>query len=249
MRKLYYIILSICLLSCNGENVPDCFQNSGDIIEQEFEVDTFTQITVFERIELIVTTAPIQKVTVQTGEFLMNDIEVSVEDGRLSLYNNNACNITRNYGITKVFVSAPNITEIRNSSGLAVRSQGVLTYNSLRLVSEDSVEEDAFHTDGDFNIEVDCNAIDVIFNGLSNAFISGEVDNLSINYYSGDSRFEGRNLIAQDVNIFQRSSNDMIINAQVSLSGEIRSTGDVILVNTPPVVTVEQFYTGQLIFE
>ncbi|MFT4803434.1 MAG: hypothetical protein ACI9YE_000627, partial [Psychroserpens sp.] len=46
-----------------------------------------------------------------------------------------------------------------------------------------------------------------------------------------------------------RSSNDMIINAQQSLTGEIRSTGDVIVVNTPLVVDVEQFYTGALIFE
>ncbi len=41
----------------------------------------------------------------------------------------------------------------------------------------------------------------------------------------------------------------MIINAQQSLIGEIRGTGDVILVNTPSVIDVEQFYTGQLIFE
>jgi hypothetical protein len=55
--------------------------------------------------------------------------------------------------------------------------------------------------------------------------------------------------MAQNIDIFQRSSNDMIVNPQQTLTGEIRSTGDVILVNTPPIIEVEEFYTGQLIFE
>ncbi|WP_298755067.1 head GIN domain-containing protein [uncultured Psychroserpens sp.] len=250
MKKLVYITcFTLLLFSCNGENVPDCFQNTGDIVEQEFNVDAFTKITVFPRVELILTEAATQKVTVQTGEYLLNDIEVKVINGRLELYNNNACNITRDYGVTKVFVSAPNITQIRNGSGLPVRSNGVLSYDNLELISEDFEEEDAVNTDGNFILEIDCNTFTVIVNNLSTCFISGEVDTANIRFFSGDARFEGRHLVAQDVDIFQRSSNDMIINAQQSITGEIRSTGDVILVNTPSVVDVEQFYTGQLIFE
>ncbi|MDG5490002.1 head GIN domain-containing protein [Psychroserpens sp. SPM9] len=249
MRHLLITILTIVLVSCSGENVPDCFQNSGAIIEKEFAVEAFTKITAFQRVELIVTDAPVQSVTVQTGEYLMDDIEVRVVDGRLELYNNNSCNLTRDYGLTKVFVSAPNITEIRNASGLPVRSNGVLSYDNLQVISEDFNEEDAFNTDGDFILELDGESFSVVVNNLSSCFISGQVNSLSVRFFSGDARFEGRNLIAQNVNIFQRSSNDMIINAQQSLTGEIRSTGDVILVNTPIVVAVEEFYTGTLIYE
>ena len=41
----------------------------------------------------------------------------------------------------------------------------------------------------------------------------------------------------------------MIINPQQSLTGVITGTGDVIAVNRPPVVDVEERYTGRLIFE
>ncbi|MCK8480857.1 head GIN domain-containing protein [Psychroserpens algicola] len=249
MRHLLIIIVAIVFVSCNGENVPDCFQNAGSVIEKEFVVDDFTKIATFPRIELIITDAPTQKVTVQTGEYLVSDIDVRVDDGVLKLFNNNACNISRDYGITKVFVSAPNLTEIRNGSGLSVRSQGVLSYESLKLISEDFNSEDEVNTDGNFYLDVDCNAIDIVVNNLSTIFINGQVNSLYIGYFSGDARFEGRDLIAQNVNIFQRSSNDMIINAQQSLTGEIRSTGDVIVVNTPVVVAVDEFYTGTLIFE
>ena len=57
------------------------------------------------------------------------------------------------------------------------------------------------------------------------------------------------NLIAQNVDIFHRGSNDMIVNPHVSLSGELRGVGDLISVNEPPTVNVEQFYTGELIFQ
>lgn len=237
------------LLSCNGENVPDCFQNTGDLIEKDFEVNTFTEVSVFPRVELILTNAPVQKVTVQTGEYLMNDIELRVDNGRLEIYNNNACNLTRDYGVTKVFVSAPNLTKIKNGSSFPVRSNGVLNYDTLELVSEDFNENGDVNTDGNFILELDCQNLKVIVNNLSSCFISGEADTLDIGFFSGDARFEGRHFIVQDAIIYQRSSNDMIINAQQSISGEIRSTGDVILVNEPPTIDVEQFYTGQLIFE
>lgn len=247
MKKTLNLVFIILLLSCNGEKVPDCFQNAGTIIQKEFVVANFDKIAVFERVQLILTDAPTQSVLVETGDYLMNDIKVSVEEGRLMIKNENGCNLTRDYGITKVYVSAPNIIEIRNSSGLAMRSNGVLNYPNFMLISEDSADEDAFHTDGDFNVQVNSNQIKVVTNNLSKIYISGTVNNLTIGFYSGDSRFEGADLIAQNINIFQRSSNDMILNPQQSLTGEIRSTGDVILVNEPPVLDVQVFYTGQLI--
>ncbi|WP_431137135.1 head GIN domain-containing protein [Psychroserpens mesophilus] len=249
MKKLCYIFFAFIVLSCNTEDAPDCFQNAGDLIQEEFIVDDFSKITVFARVELIVKQDLTQKVVVETGEYLLNDIEVKVENNRLLISNNNACNISRDYNLTKVYVSAPNLTEIRNGSGLTVTSDGVLGFDNLKLVSEDFNAEDEVNTDGDFNLKVDCNQLNCVVNNLSSIFISGEVDDLFVGYYSGDARFEGRHLIAQNITIFQRSSNDMIINPQQSLSGEIRSTGDVILVTTPSIIDVEVFYTGNLILE
>lgn len=249
MRKLLYIIFSIVMWSCNSEDAPDCFQNSGAIIQEEFIVNNFTKITVFSRVELIVKQSSTQRVIVETGEYLLNDIEVRVENNRLLVTNNNACNFNRDYGITKVYVSVPDLAEIRNGSGLTVSSDGVLAFDNLKLISEDFNAEGDVNSDGDFNVTVDCVALDCVVNNLSSMFVRGEVDDLFIGYYSGDARFEGRGLVAQNIDIFQRSSNDMIVNPQQSLTGEIRSTGDVISVNAPTIVEVEEFYTGKLIFE
>ncbi len=248
MKRIIYI-LTIALLttSCNNKNAPDCFQNSGDILQKEFRVADFTKITVFKNIELIVTDALEQSVIVETGEFLMDEIDVKVENGRLSLTDNNGCNLTRDYGLTKVYVSAPNLTEIRNSSQLTVRSEGVLNYDDLDLLSEDFSGD--FYNVGIFDVEVNSINLIVVINNLTTTYIGGTATNIRINYASGDGRFEGRNLIVDNVSIFHRGTNDIIVNPQVSLTAELVSTGNVIVTNTPPTVTVSELFDGRVIFE
>lgn len=247
MKKGLYILIAIIIASCNSENAPDCFQNSGDIITKEFTVTPFTKITVFENVEMIISEATDYKVTVSTGEYLMDDVEVKVEDNRLKLYDNNGCNLTRDYGITKIYVEAPNVDEIRSSTGLTIRSNGVLTYPTLKLLSEDDSGD--FTRSGNFELEVASTNLSVTVNALSTPFISGTTENLSLFYASGDSRFEGRHLIAQNVSVFHRGTNDITVNPQQSLTANLISTGNVIAVNTPATLNIQEQYTGRVIFE
>lgn len=247
MKQLLYILSVVLLVSCNSENAPDCFQNAGDIIQKEFSVGDFTEIIAFKNIELIVTDSATPNVTVETGEFLMDDIEISVENGKLLLKDNNDCNFTRDYGITKVYVSSPNITKIRNSSQFAVRSNGVLNYDDLFLISEDDSGD--FYNVGIFDVEVNSVNLRVTINNLTTTYISGNTTNLRLFYASGDGRFEGRNLITDNVTIYHRGTNDIIVSPQVSLDAELVSTGDVIVTNTPPTVNVSELFNGRVIFE
>jgi Putative auto-transporter adhesin, head GIN domain len=247
MRKLVYILMSILIFACNSEQAGDCFQTTGTIIQQEVLVSNFDKILVNRDIELIIKDGATQEVIIETGKNLLNDVEVVVTDGRLILTDNNICNYVRDYGITKVYVTSPNITEIRSSTQYDISSDGVLTYPSLTIFSEDFSEPDTF-TNGDFYLQIDNNAFNLVFNSLSNCYISGETNNLNVTFAAGISRFEGENLVAQDVTFWNRSSNDMILNPQQSITGLISGTGNVICVNQPPIVSVEERYKGQLIF-
>jgi len=248
MRKIIYIVVTVLLASCNSENAGDCFQTSGNIIQSEVSLEVFNKILVNRDIELIIKAGAVQKVVIETGTNLMNDVEAVVVDGKLMLTDNNSCNYVRDYGITKVYVTSPNITEIRSSTQYDISSDGTLNYPSLTILSEDYNVPDTF-TVGNFNLEIDTITFRVVFNNLSNAFISGKTTNLNITYASGLSRFEGRNLAAQNVNVWNRSSNDMLVNPQQEIKGKISGTGNVICVNRPPIVEVEEQYKGSLIFE
>ena len=97
-------------LGCDSENAPDCFQQTGRISRVEVSVPNFDKITVFEHITLVMQQGGTQKVEIETGENLRNEVRAKVEGARLLLTDSNDCNFVRDYGTTVVYVTSPNIT-------------------------------------------------------------------------------------------------------------------------------------------
>ncbi|MDC8001057.1 DUF2807 domain-containing protein [Aequorivita todarodis] len=249
MKKTIYIVLILLFAGCSSDSGWDCIQTAGEVVQKERSVQPFTKILVWERIKLYIQQGNEQKVVVETGENLMNDIAVSVTNGKLEIHNNNSCNLLRDYGLTKVYITSPNITEIRSSTGLPVESIGVLRFPSLSLASEDQQNEDQYHIDGDFKLNLEVENLNIVANGLSKFYLSGSATNASFGLYAGDCRVYAEDLIVQKLTVYHRSTGPMVVNPQLSIKGKIVSLGDVISKNRPPVVEVEELYRGKLIFE
>ncbi|MGI9553160.1 MAG: head GIN domain-containing protein [Aurantibacter sp.] len=218
------------------------------MVRQEVSLPDFSKITVFEKVGLIIKQGATQKVEIETGEFLLEEVSATVEGDRLILRNENGCNLFRKYEMTKVYVTSPNITEIRSSTGLAIKSDGILTYPFLELFSESFLDPGAGTTDGEFDLELASQSVSVVVNGIAYFKLRGTSENLSLIVAAGDSRIKAENLLAQNINLNHRGSNDMFINPIQSVSGVIRGNGDVISSNRPATVEVEELYKGKLIF-
>lgn len=248
MKKIIYILGLILVVSCNSDSAWDCIQTDGEIVQVDVAITSFERILVNRDVELIIKQGPIYLATIESGENLINDIVVIVVGNQLQITNNNSCNYVREYGITKVFITAPNIAEIRSSSQYEISSDGLLNYSILKLISENFSNPDSF-TVGDFRLELNSINVQIDSNGLSSFYLMGQTQNLVVGFFAGVGRFEGGNFIAQNVEIFHRGANDMIVNPQLSLVGELRGAGNLISVSEPPLVDIQQFYTGQLIFQ
>ncbi|CAM3295159.1 head GIN domain-containing protein [Zobellia roscoffensis] len=250
LSRFFIVLCSVLLcLSCNGENASDCFQNTGDIVKEEVTVADFTKITVYENVTMILKQGDVQKVEIETGSVLRNGVTAEVVDGRLLLRDTNDCNYFRDYGVTKIYVTAPNITEIRSSTGWPISSDGVLAYSRLTLLSESFADPEAQTTDGEFDLELDTETLSVVVNGIAYFKLSGTTNNLSLTIAAGDSRIEASDLAAENINLNHRGSNDMFVNPQQSISGIIRGVGNVYSSNEPAEVNIEEQYKGRLIFE
>ena len=243
------LLLILFVTSCDSEDGLNCTQAAGDFIEQEFQVEPFDKILVFERLKLTVKDGPIQKVVIKTGENLLNDVDVTVNDGRLEVVNNNGCNLVRDYGITEVVVTSPNITEIRSSTGEDVRSEGVLSWNNLTLLSNDGPEEDFYHSTGDFRLQLVVQNLTINTNKLSNFYLSGSVENADFNWDEGDGRLIANDLIIQNAQIFHRGTASWNMDVRQNISGIINGYGDVILKSRPVTVDVQETWQGRLIIE
>ena len=242
---LYGVIF--LMLSCAKDNAPNCIQTAGDLTTIEQNIDPFDRILVNENIELILLQGSEHKLKIESGKHLIPDVNYTIDNnGLLTLNDNNQCNWVRNYTPTKIFVTTPNLKEIRSNTQYTIKSEGILGFPNLKLISENFNEDNI--SSGDFNLIVQNESISVISNNISQFFISGSTDTLFVGFYSGTTAFFGANLLAQDVEIFHRSSHDITVNPVQSLSGVLRSTGNLISVNEPPNVDVSELYTGSLIF-
>lgn len=247
MKKFLYIfVITISIIGCDSENANDCFKAAGSIIQQEINLSSFDKIIIHEGVSLIIKEGPTQQVIIESGQNLISDVSVDVSNNQLIVKDKTSCNFVRDYGLTKVYVTAPNITEIRNSSELAVRSDGILTYPNLTIQSED-YQSDYLNV-GDFYLSVNNSKLTITSNGISNFYIDGQTTNLTVGFFSGDSRFEGKDLIATNVTVTHKSSNDILVNPQEKIEGAIFSLGDVIVFNQPAIVDVIEHYRGRLIF-
>jgi len=246
MKKLVCILVLFSTLSCDQKDAWDCIQTSGAVVTLELTVDAFDKILVNRDIELVVKQGTEYKVEIQTGENLLDSMEVIVVGNELQLTDPNSCNYVRDFGLTKMIVTTPVLKEIRSSTQYVTASEGVLNFESLFLISENYNSD--YISSGDFNINVNTQNLSVIANNLSVFTISGSTEKLSVGFYAGLCEFKGADLIAQEVTIFQRSSHDIIVNPQQSLKVDIRSVGDVISIHRPPVVEVEEYYSGRLLF-
>ena len=249
MKKIIYIAIALLFIACDSENGSDCFKKEGAIVQLDFDLASFTEIVVFEGVQLFIEEGPIQKVTLESGENLIDDVVVEVDGDLLTVIDNNSCNFIRDYNITKVYVTSPNLTKIRNSSSLEIIGIGVLNYPELTLLSENHENEDYYHNNGDFNLNLNVQELFIISNGFSTFRLNGNTDKANFGLFSRNTRILAEDLIVKNLYLYHRSTNIMVVNPTESIKGEIFGIGDVIAKNRPPLVEVEEFFTGKLIFE
>jgi len=217
----------------------------GAVVTYATPVADFTAIELSLGIELVITEGPEQMVTIQTGENIKQYISAQVKDGKLYLTNAVDCNWVRDYKSTTIYVTTPHLEKIYSASQFAVKSNGVLAFPSLSLQSGIFSET----ASGTFELDVNCQNLTIDDNQACYYIIDGVVENLAVNFYSGDSRFDGGDLTAQKLQVFHRSTNDIIANVQQEVTGTLYSTGNLVLKNHQPVVTVNRIYTGKVVYE
>lgn len=243
MRYICYITLILCITTgCDSENAPDCLKTSGELTETSIEVAPFNAIEINTEFNVILKEGPEQQVTLTTGTNLVPQIVYEVVDGTFIIRNNNSCQWARSYNYPTLTIVHPNITRIRQGGSGLIRSEGVLNYPKLTLLSEEQT--------GDFQLELSCDQLSITSNDLSNFHITGYAEALRIFFASGDGRFEGAGFKVRSANIKHRGTNDIIVYVTEALTGQILSTGDIIYVKTQPAtLDVSDENLGELIYK
>jgi hypothetical protein len=248
-RTTATLLLIIVFISCDSENANDCLQVDGDDITRTIELPFFDKVRTENDMRLEITQGETQSITIETKENLFNDLVFKVEDDTFIMQNKNGCNVFRNFGQTLVRITVPNLTFIKNSATYEIRSKGTLSFPVVRLESITTLGIDDTNKSGDFFLDLQSERISVVANGMSDFHITGTTEDLNIIFSDEFPKFYGEDFIAQDVVVSHTGAAPMIVNPQESITGTIRATGDVIAKNMPPIIDVEELFTGRLLFE
>jgi len=244
MKKLLLLFGVFSFASCGLSG--DCIKSAGTVTTKIVDVTAFENIYVNPGIALVITQGDEYEVTIEAGDNFIDEIQVSQNGNALTLKDESGCNWVRDYGQTTVYVTAPNLVEIYSNTERTISSNGVLTYPLLRLYA---LEFYGGVGTGNFIMEIDNNQLVAQSSHVATFFISGQTNQLLLNFYNGNGRFEGENLVADEIIVFHRGANDMIVNPVNALRGDIYSTGDLISKTHPAIVEVIEHYTGNLIFD
>lgn len=247
-KSLLLIVLFWIFNAC--EKPSDCVESSGVTTTKEITVQPFKKIKVYRGIEVVITEGSDYKVEVVAGSNFIDNIEVRQNGDQLIFKDEVSCNWVRAYGETKILVTTPTLEEVYSKTDRNISSNGVLTFPYLALISMDKDGDgEAGAGTGDFILNVNNGYLNIANNNVSRFYLSGQTNTANFNFYFGDGRIEAQNLVAQNILVYHRGSNDMIVSPVQSIKGKMVSTGNVILKNLPILpVDVEELYQGRVIY-
>jgi hypothetical protein len=248
MKKLS-LVLFIFLVFNSCEKPSDCIESSGAIITKDIPVTNFKKIKVYRGIEIIITQGTEYKIQIVAGENFIDNIEVKQNGDQLIFKDNTRCNWVRDYGQTKILVTTPTLEEVYSKTDRNISSNGLLTYPNLTFISLDKdADGESGAGTGDFILNVNNETLTIANNNVSRFFLSGQTLKADFNFYFGDGRIEAEDLIAKEIKVYHRGSNDMILFPVDKISGVLNSTGNIILKNIPLITEVEELYQGSIIY-
>lgn len=244
---VYFLVSIFCfLLSCDSESANECVKKSGNIVKRELQdLPTFNKIRVEEGVELILFQDSQQKIEIEAGENLINDVSVQVVDGELIIKNNISCNWFRNYNPAKAYITFTDISRIYSISQHKIHSNQTLHFDEIELSSGIFGEGVA----SEFNLDIVCNRININANDTTYIVLSGSSNYMFVAFWGGEPRIDAPTLKVQNIEVFQRSSNDMVLHPLDEIKGNIYSTGNIVLKNNPISIDITQHYTGKLIID
>ena len=221
-----YISILLFLLSCDSKDAYDCVKKTGDILDYQVELsEAFDTIHIYSNVEVEIKQAPLQSVVLSTGKNLYDKMAIEVAEGVLTFRNDNSCNWAREYGTTKLQISTPDLKQIIYEGEATIKSVNTLVFDTLSIDSKDS--------SGDYILDIVSNELNVTTKRISNFYITGTVNDLNLDFQTGDGRFYGKGLIAQNVFFYQNGTNDIMVYPVQTLEGIIDRYGNVIYYNAP----------------
>ena len=230
-------ILGIVLISCKKENMGDCFKGTGTVKKETRILGDFDSIYVDRRLNVILVQDTVNFALIEAGENLLELIDSEVENGKLTLRNNNRCNWVRSYKIpVNIEVHTNNLQHIVMWGASNITNKGTLTFPKLVVEYRDA--------SGNLELMVDNQLMNIIqHTGAGDAVIHGKTEQLTV-YMSSLAYGDYTDLNAQNVYVENKSSADCRVLGNQTFTFRLRGDGNIYYKGQGEIVSEEKTGNG-----
>lgn len=215
-------LLSFAVVSCDSEDSIDCFKKTGEEIEVEIALAPFHSIKTEDEIDLYLMNGS-QKVILKGGKNLLLEIDLSVKDGVLTIFNANSCNWVREAGNPAIYIQSDLLEKINLFDYANLYSESKYSTDTLEILSDGT---------GDINLEIEGDLLNLTSTFIGNITLGGRLDHLEIQVFN-DARLIANELKARVIKFEHTGSNDLWLFPVDSISGLVTQNGHIYLFNRP----------------
>lgn len=195
-------------------------KGNGNVVEKERQVGEFDEIDVSRGMNVWITQGEQTKVIVVTDENLQENILTEISGNTLKIYTDTRIRWAKE---KKVLITVNNLKEIDSSSGSNVFSNGVLSFNKLRISTSSG---------SNTKLEVYSKELEIKSSSGSNAIIKGKAYDTEMKASSG-SNIKAENLEAENCNADVSSGANIHIHVNKELEAEASSGGNIFYHGNP----------------
>jgi len=219
------LVLALLVTSCNFDiNFGDGKKGNGVVTKEDRKIsEDFTVVKASEGLDVFVTQSDELNILVEADENIIELIATDIKDGELRIH------ALENIGraTKKIYVSLPEITALKSSSGADLIVQNKITAEKIELDASSG---------SDLEIEVVASEIEADASSGADIKISGATNSLYADASSG-ADIKAKNLVTKRCNADASSGSDITVNVSESLIADASSGADIRYSGDPDVST------------
>ena len=234
-KVIVAIIVTMFFQSCINSNwTRDSISGNGKVATISRTVNNdFNAVHAKTGLDVRIEQGNTIKIEVQADENLQDHIFTEVKGGILSVYT--GVNIN-NSEAQKVYITVPNLYEIKSSSGANVKSENKLNFEKLELDSSSGSL---------IEVEVQSNSLSCESSSASSIQVKGRTNSLNTESSSG-STINLENLMAETGTSKSSSGSSTIVNISNELNAHASSGSSISYVSKPNLLNADESSGGSV---
>jgi hypothetical protein len=250
---LFFSFVSILLISSSCIFMGPGMEGNGNVTEENRKTGDFNEIEVSRGMNVYISQGDYTKVLVRADENLMDAIETRIEGDKLIV---TATKNIRKATSKKVFVTAPDFSEIKSSSGSNVFSETKIVSDNIELSSSSgsnmTVEvnsgnlEASASAGSNMKLEVVAENIESSASAGSNIKFEGATESFSGKVSSG-SNIKAEDLKTKNCIAKASSGGNIWITVVEELTADASSGGNIFYYGDPEMKNIEKSSGGNVI--